>query len=51
MNMIFEKFRNPKLIERNLTPIFKIFAQFIVKNLTLFNYQIIVVYGTKNYTR
>ena len=43
MNMIFENFRKPALIEQNLTPIFKIFTRFIVRNIQLFNYQILVV--------
>ena len=43
MNMIFESFRKPKLIEQNLTPIFKIFARLIIRKLQLFKYQILVV--------
>ena len=43
MNMIFESFRKPELIEQNLTPIFKIFTRFIIRRLQLFKYQILVV--------
>ena len=43
MNMIFENLRKPELIEQNLTPIFKIFTRFIVRNIQLFKYQILVV--------
>ena len=43
MNMIFENFRKPELIEKNLVPIFKIFTRFIVQKLQLFKYQILVV--------
>ena len=43
MNMIFENFRKSELVERNLTPIFKIFTRLIVRKLQLFKYQILVV--------
>ena len=43
MNIIFENFRKPELIEQNLTPIFKIFARFIIRKLQVFKYQILVV--------
>jgi Transposase DDE domain len=43
MNMIFENFRKPELIEQNLTPIFKIFTRLIVRKLQIFKYQILVV--------
>ena len=43
MNMISENFRKPELIERNLTPIFKIFTRFIIRKLQVFKYQILVV--------
>jgi Transposase DDE domain len=43
MNMIVENFRKPEMIERNLTPFFKIIARFIIRKLQLFKYQILVV--------
>jgi hypothetical protein len=43
MNMIFENFRKPELIEQKLTPIFKIFTRLIISKLQIFKYQILVV--------
>jgi hypothetical protein len=43
MNMIFENYRKPEMIEQNLTPIFKIFSRFIVQKLQRFKHQILVV--------
>jgi hypothetical protein len=43
MNMIFENFRKPELIEQNLTPIFEICTRFIIRKLQIFKYQISVV--------
>ena len=43
MNMIFENCRKPELIEQNLTPIFKVFTRFIIRNIQVFKYQILVV--------
>ena len=43
VNMIYENFRKPALVERNLLPIFKIFTRLIVRKLQLFKYQILVV--------
>ena len=43
MNMIFENCCKPELIEQNLTPIFKVFTRFIIRNIQVFKYQILVV--------
>ncbi len=43
INMIFENFSKHEIIEQNLIPIFKIFTRFILQNIKLFKYQILVV--------
>ncbi len=43
MNLIFECFRKPELVERYLTPIFKIFTRLIIRKIRTFQYQILVV--------
>jgi len=43
MNMIFENFRKPELIEQNLTPIFKIFTRYIIQKLQSFKFEFLVV--------
>ncbi|NBB30329.1 transposase [Cellulophaga sp. BC115SP] len=43
MNLIFENFRKPELVERHLLPVFKIFTRYIIQKLQLFEYQILVV--------
>ncbi len=43
MNMIFENLRKPELVEKHLTPIFKIFTRFIIQKLKFFEKQILVV--------
>ena len=43
MNTIFENFRKAEFIERDLTPIVKIFTRFILRKMQLLKYQIEVV--------